>query len=50
MFSLSGALPMQSTPSKVWFRLVAVQISAQHNLFVFYRSIFLYEIGGIYHG
>ena len=29
------------------FVSVALQISARHNLFVFYRSIFLHEIGGI---
>ena len=40
MFSLSNTLPMQSYPSEVWF-------SARHNLFVFYRSIFLHEIGCI---
>jgi len=43
MFILSNTSPMQSYPSKVWFLCVAVQSL----LFVFYRSVFLYEIGGI---
>ena len=46
MFTLSDAC--QSYPSKLWFRFcVAMQISARHNLFVFYSSIFLHEIIGI---
>ena len=48
MFSLSDALPMQSYPSKVW---VLCQSGRAYlcvaQLICFYRSNFLYEIGGI---